>query len=35
MADRLLEHLREETKLLESLDHALPSQDHRQAFSHN
>jgi glutamate decarboxylase len=37
MADLLLEHLREQTDVLESLDDPLPAQrpDRRQAFSHN
>jgi glutamate decarboxylase len=34
MADHLLDHLREETKFLESLDSPLPG-DQRTAFSHN
>jgi glutamate decarboxylase len=37
MADHLLEHLREETEFLESLERPMPSQDdqRRRAFSHN
>jgi glutamate decarboxylase len=37
MADLLLEHLREQTEILESLDGPLPAQkpDRRHAFSHN
>jgi hypothetical protein len=37
MADHLLEYLREQTKLLESLDAPLPDQENaaRTAFSHN
>ncbi len=37
MADRLLEHMRDQTKFLESLDRPMPSEDdaRRKAFSHN
>ena len=35
MADLLLDHLREQTEFLESLDAPLPSERKRGAFAHN